>query len=285
MRSLWRLALFTLGVAAATLTAAQMTIKIRTEEVRIDLLVTENHKPVLGLVPADFEVYDDGIRQEIEYASYAEIPIDAILALDMSESVAGDKLSHLRAAGNALLSGLKKDDHAALITFNYMVNLRVKLTTDIRLVRSALESAVSAGNTSLIDATYAALTVAESAEGRPLLIVFSDGLDTSSFLQGVAVLNAAKRGRSVAYAVSAGRLPNSTFLRDLCRFTGGSFFEAESTRNLEGIFLTILEEFRRRYLVCYVPQGVAPAGWHNLDVRIRRRNVTIKARPGYLRGL
>jgi VWFA-related protein len=179
---------------------------------------------------------------------------------------------------------LQQDDRSALITFNYKVDLRVRLTLDTERVRSALEQALPGGNTSLIDASYAGLTVAESGEGRPLLIVFSDGLDTSSFLESNAVLDAAKRGRSVAYAVSVGLPPGASFLRDLCRFTGGSFFEVESTRNLDTIFLRILEEFRQRYLVCYVPKGFALAGWHNLSARVRNRNVKIVARPGYLRG-
>jgi VWFA-related protein len=278
----WPIVFGAFAAVAATFAAAQMSIKIRTEEVRIDLLVTQNRKPVLGLGSADFEIYDNGIRQKIEYASYAEIPIDAILALDMSQSVTGEKLVHLKTASKALLGSLKKDDRAALITFNYIVNLGAKLTTNIGLAQSALGNAVPAGNTSLIDASYAGLTVGESGEGRPLLIVFSDGLDTSSFLQGGAVLDAAKRGHSVAYAVSAGRLPDVTFLRNLCKLTGGSLFETESPKNLETIFLKILEEFRQRYLVCYVPQGVPRAGWHTLEVRVKRPNVTIKARPGYL---
>lgn len=279
----WLVRSLIFALFAAAFAAAQVTIKVRSEEVRIDALVTQNRKPLLGLGSADFEVYDNGVPQKVEYVGFADIPIDAILTLDMSESVAGEKLVHLKAAGKAVLGGLKKEDRAALITFNYIVNLGAKLTTDFGAVQTAFENVAPAGNTSLIDASYAGLTVGESGAERSLLILFSDGLDTSSFLQSSSVLDAAKSGHSVVYAVSCVRLPKVTFLRDFCRLTGGSLFEVESTRNLEAVFLRILEEFRHRYLVCYVPQGVARTGWHALEVRVKRRNASIQARPGYLR--
>jgi hypothetical protein len=96
------------------------------------------------------------------------------------------------------------------------------------------------------------------------------------------VLDIAKRSGTVVYAVSAGQLPNKTFLRDLSKFTGGYLFEVESTRDLGNVFVGILEEFRQRYLLTYSPKGVSSSGWHRLQVRIKRRNVKVMARPGYL---
>ena len=72
--------------------------------------------------------------------------------------------------------------------------------------------------------------------------------------------------------------------RGLLTVFSGRLFEIEKTANLASTFLGILDEFRRRYLVSYTPQGVAKDGWHKLDVRIRSRKATIKARPGYLAG-
>ncbi len=61
-------------------------------------------------------------------------------------------------------------------------------------------------------------------------------------------------------------------------------FEIEKTANLAATFLGILDEFRHRYLVSYTPKGVPKDGWHKLDVRVKNRRATIKARPGYLAG-
>ena len=143
---------------------------------------------------------------------------------------------------------------------------------------------MASGNTSLIDGTYSAILLGESDAGRALVIVFSDGLDTSSWLTAQAALDTAKRSDAVVYAVSVQSRVKPEFLRDLTTATGGRSFEVEKTANLGPIFLSVLEEFRQRYLVSYTPRGVATDGWHKLDVRIKNRKATIKARPGYLAG-
>jgi VWFA-related protein len=279
-----RLASVVVFVAASTLVARAQNAAFSTkvEAVRVDVLVTDKGQPVRGLTPADFEIFDNGVLQQVDLVSFEQIPLNVILALDMSDSVAGERLDHLRIAGHALLNGLKKDDQAALVTFRRDVTLDADLTTDASAVRAALDEAEPAGATALVDGAYSAIVVGESDVGRALLIVFSDGLDTSSWLPSESVLESAKRSDVVAYAVSVGRA-RAEFLRDLTSFTGGRLFEIEKTANLSAIFLSVLEEFRQRYLVSYTPHGVARDGWHRLTVRVKRGG-TVKARPGYLAG-
>jgi VWFA-related protein len=148
-------------------------------------------------------------------------------------------------------------------------------------LRAALNDAEAMDETALVDGTYAGIMVGESDVGRSLVIVFSDGLDTASWLTADAVVDVAKRSDVVVYAVSVRSPQKPDFLRDLASTTGGRLLEVEKTANLDAIFLGVLEEFRRRYLVSYTPRGVAPTGWHRLDVRVKR-NATVKARPGYL---
>jgi VWFA-related protein len=256
----------------------------KVEAVRVDVLVTDNGQAIRGLGPADFDVLDNGVPQTVELVSFEEIPLNVILALDMSDSVAGERLEQLRGAGSGMLAALKKNDQAALITFSHAVQLGARLTTDVASVQSALAAAVNTGQTSLVDGTYAAIMVGESDAGRALLIVFSDGVDTSSWLRADAVLDAAKRADVVVYGVSVVSRLKPEFLREITSFTGGRLFEIEKTANLSATFLGILDEFRHRYLVSYAPTGVAKDGWHKLDVRVKNRRATIKARPGYLAG-
>ena len=183
-----------------------------------------------------------------------------------------------------LLGALKKDDQAALVTFSQLVTLGAGLTKDVAPVRRALDAAAGSGDTALVDGTYAAIMLGESDAGRALVIVFSDGLDTASWLTADAVLDAAKRSDIVVYAVSTRSRLKPEFLRDLTSLTGGRLFEVEKTANLGAIFVGVLEEFRQRYLVSYTPRGVAKDGWHRLEVRIKGRRATVKARPGYLGG-
>jgi VWFA-related protein len=254
------------------------------EAVRVDVLVTDNGQPIRGLGPGDFEITDNGVPQQVDLVSFDEIPLNVILALDMSDSVAGDRLAQLRGAGGGLLAALHKEDQAALVAFSHEVQLGAKLTGDVAAVRSALDESRGTGMTALVDGTYAGLMIGESDAGRGLLIVFSDGVDTSSWLRADAVLDTAKRADVVVYGVSVVSRLKPEFLRDLTSLTGGRLFEIEKTANLPATFLGILEEFRHRYLVSYTPKGVAKDGWHKLDVRVRNRRATIKARPGYLAG-
>jgi len=266
--------------AAAVVRTQDVTFSSKVEAVRVDVLVTDNGVPVRGLGPADFDIRDNGVAQQIDLVSFEQIPLNVVLALDMSDSVAGDRLERLRTAGGAILSGLQKADQSALVTFSHAVRLGAKLSGDVAQVRAALARANGEGSTSLIDGTYAGIQIGESDAGRALLIVFSDGLDTASWLPAEKVLDAAKRSDVVAYAVAVRSPAKPEFLRDLTSFTGGRLFEVEKTDKLDALFVGILQEFRQRYLVSYTPRGVARQGWHKLDVRVKRGG-TVKARPGY----
>jgi len=269
-----------LAAASAVVRTQDVTFSSKVEVVRVDVLVTDRGQPVHGLGPSDFEIKDNGVDQQIDLVSFDQIPLNVIFAFDMSDSVAGDRLDRLRTAGDAILNGLSARDQSALVTFSHAVRLGAPLTTDVALVRQALTRATGSGSTSLIDGAYAGIQIGESDAGRALLIVFSDGLDTSSWLGADKVLDAAKRSDVVAYAVAVRSLAKPEFLRDLTSLTGGRLFEVEKTEKLDAIFVGILEEFRQRYLVSYTPRGVAREGWHKLDVRVKRGS-TVKARPGY----
>ncbi len=192
--------------------------------------------------------------------------------------------TNLRTAGRALLNGLRPDDQAALITFSHAVVLAADLSTDISRVRAALDGAAAFGDTALVDASYAGIILGESDRARSLLIVFTDGLDTASFLAPGLVHDTARRTDTVVYAVSAGIPKKARFLGELTRLTGGSLIEVDSRANLDSTFLGILDEFRQRYLLSYSPRDVDAGGWHDITVRLRDREATVQARPGYLSG-
>ncbi len=257
------------------------TFSSRVEAVRVDVLVTENGRPVPGLTAGDFELIDNGVTQQVDLVSFDQVPLNVVLAFDMSGSLEGDRRDQLAAGAAALLRGLKGDDHAALVTFNHLVTLGAGLTRDMAAVRAALDRAEAVGETGVVDGAFAAMMVGEADVGRGLLIVFSDGLDTSSWLQPALVLDAARRSDMVAYAVATRSAVKPEFLENFTELTGGQLYEVERTENLESIFLRVLDEFRHRYLVSYTPRGVARQGWHQLEVRVKGRR-TVKARPGYL---
>jgi VWFA-related protein len=264
------------------------TFSSRREAVRVDILVTDRGQPVRNLKIGDFEIFDSGVRQQVDLLSFEQLPLNVILALDGSVSISAEQLEHLRDGGRAVLDNLKAEDQAALLTFANAVALRERLTNDATRVRAALDQlqaadAPASGGTALIDACFTSMMLADADAGRDLLIVFTDGVDTSSWLAAERVLQAARRSSVVSYAVSTASLPKNSFLRELSDVTGGGAMEIRSTSSVRESFVAILNEFRQRYLLSFSPSGVPPTGWHPLTVRVKRRGVDVKARAGYVR--
>src|SRR4030095_152362 len=129
----------------------QATFSARRESVRVDVLATDSGQILRGLQAADFEVRDNGVLQTVDLVSFQLIPLNVILALDTSGSVIGDRLDDLRRACAALLGRLTVEDKVALLTFSHVVSVRQRLTSEIALVRGALEDAPPAGDTALVD--------------------------------------------------------------------------------------------------------------------------------------
>ena len=264
--------------------AERPTFSSKLEAIRVDVLVTDRGRVVPGLTATDFEVRDNGVPQTIDLVSFQDLSLNVILALDVSASVSGERLQHLQGAGQTLLNRLATDDRSALITISHSIHLRQALTGETERVRQALADVKPVGDTALVDGTYTAMTMDPPDGGRNLLLVFSDGIDTASFLTPERVLESARRTDMVVYGVSTRGLEDSKFLEDLSELTGGTTLKVESTKDLSATFLKILDEFRQRYLISYSPTDVAKDGWHRLDVRVKNRRVTVKARAGYQAG-
>jgi VWFA-related protein len=253
----------------------------RSDVVRLDILVTAGDKAVIGLKAEDFRILDNGIAQQPDFVSFDQLPLNVIFAFDVSGSMVGQRLDDLRAAGHGVLDQLRQDDRAALVAFSEVVSLGADLTPDLKRVGAALDAGRAIGLTSLVDATFSGLVLGGNDSGRSVMFIFSDGMDTSSWLQPSAVVNAAKRANVTIFGVTIGKL-KGTFLRDLAQFTGGDVVEVQSTKDLKSTFVRLLTEYRQRYLIGYTPTGVSATGWHQIDVSVpKRTNTSVKTRAGY----
>jgi hypothetical protein len=116
-------------------------------------------------------------------------------------------------------------------------------------------------------------------DDRVALVGFADAVQLAAGLTEVAGI--ARRTGVVVYSVSAGAPGKASYLSQLSDATGGRLIEVETTRDLNAVFVQVLSEFRHRYVLAFSPRGVPPSGWHTLDVRLKSRRATVKARPGY----
>ncbi len=271
------------AIGTRDMSAQSATFRARVESVRLDALITEGGRPVRGLTPADFDIVDNGVRQSVDYVSLDELPVNVVSVLDMSESVSGTAIEQLRLATSGIARGLRAGDQTALLTFNHRVTLGLPLTQDVHRMGPALEAISPEGGTALIDAVYSSLWIAEPDPGRTVIIVFSDGLDTASWLSRERVLEASKRVDATVYAVTSGSRRNP-FLSDITESSGGRTFDAASPDRISAAFASILQEFRERYVISYSPTGVASRGWHKVDLRVKGRRASVRVRAGYLAG-
>ena len=294
-----------LFVGAVSLTADGQRFTSKTIGVRVDVLVTDGNQLVRGLNARDFELRDEGVVQSVSEVEVEELPLNLILAFDTSASVAGERMHSLLEAGNALLDGLRPTDRVALLSFSSRVRLLAPLTPSRPQIHAALGLLKAEGVTSLRDAAFSALALRAEDPGRTLVLVFSDGADTSSWLRAPAVIEAAKRTDAVVYAVAIAEQRQTTaivfgtglessrkafpltikeagkFLERLTAETGGRVLFANSNSDLRETFSKTLAEFRDRYVLSYVPTGASATGWHRLAVKLKGKSGRVTARSGY----
>ncbi|MCR4374844.1 MAG: VWA domain-containing protein [Acidobacteria bacterium] len=271
--------------------------------VTIDALVTRDGKPVTGLKAGDFDVRDGGAVQQVQLGSLDSMPVALLLALDTSVSLRGPALDQLKEAAKAAVSSLRAGDQAALLTFSQSVALRAGWTDDKRRLQTAIDATTAQGSTSLADAAFAALCLPPGRAGRTLVLIFSDGDDSSSWLSATAVVEAARRTEAVVYGItlSAGAtgpvapdaarvklledpgLYPGALLPVLAHDTGGESLSRANPRDLRAAFLDVLARFNQRYVLTYTSPHAAGSGWHSLEVRVTDPALTVTARRGYTR--
>lgn len=284
---------------------------VAVEGVQVDVQVMRRGRPVAGLGATDFELRDNGVAQTIASVTRDDIPLDLFLVLDASASVAGELRRALSEAARIALETLATPDRVSLLTFTHRLTEAAQLSSDRGAVLEAIDAMGASGATSLFDAVYAALMRREDSPRRALVIVFTDGYDSSSWLPPSAVVDVAKQTDAVVYGVtlasaervrrretvarsgpellagqmivtrSAGRQEPPPFLGEIAAMTGGRVLHASNPAKLRGLFEQAVREMKTRYVLSYTPHGVAREGWHTLDVRLTRRAGDITARKGY----
>jgi Ca-activated chloride channel family protein len=281
----WPLWLVPLAVPAALAASSagpqQPLFSARVDSVRVDVDVRRHDRPVPGLTASDFEVLDNGVPQKVELMASSAAPIDVVIVLDTSRSLDARQRAHLSAAGATLIDALQVGERAALVTFSDRIDIRSLFSSDAPALKALVATPTPTGDTALNDAAHAAMVVGTAATGRPIVILFSDGADTASFLDDRAVLDTARRTGSVVCAVTLG--DKEGVLPELADLTGGVFMKESSLARVARRFAEILESFRRRYLVSFTPTGVTGEGWHTLTVRVKGGG-QVRARSGYWTG-
>jgi len=274
------------------------TFRAGADAIVVDASVRRNNRPVTGLTAADFEIVDNGVLQNVTAVSYEKLPIDVTVALDVSASVTGSVLEQLRRSVQQLTSDLHAQDRLELLTFNQRIQRLADFASPASTPDAAVARISAAGGSAVFDSLAVALTVPATAARRHLIVLFSDGVDSSSIsdpetlfqLAGssgstVAVVLASANSQATA-SVFSRRVPGSITVQRLydriATDTGGTVVPVSAGDNLATTFRRVLDDFRASYVLYFTPQGVERTGAHTLDVRVKRSDVQVRARSGYV---
>jgi Ca-activated chloride channel family protein len=266
--------------------------------VSVEASVRRDRRAVTGLKAADFELLDNGVPQQISDVSYEKLPIDVTVLLDVSASVTGGTLEELRSAVRQVRTDLAPEDRLRLIVFNMGIRRLVDFDDPPANVERALASAQGEGSSAVFDAVAVALTAAEAPGRRRLVILFSDGQDSSSISDVETLLDIAKRSTptlAVILGSSSVEGPASLFratraaapetvgalYERLAGETGGMVAVVKPGENLTSRFRRMVQDFRSSYVLYFTPKGVERAGVHTLDVRVKRNGAEVRARRSY----
>lgn len=201
----WTIAAAACLLAGLPSAPAGQIFRAATEAVRMDVLVTNGNRPVGGLKREDFEILDNGVAQSVAGVTIEEIPFSMLLALDTSGSMEGDALDDLKAAATAAVNAMRAGDRAAILTFSEQLEKPAGWLPKGPALLEAIGGVRAAGATALYDAGFAALSIRDAEPGRrALVLLFSDGEDTTSWLPGAAAMDKAGRTEAVVYTVVLG---------------------------------------------------------------------------------
>jgi Ca-activated chloride channel homolog len=279
--------------------AQQPSFKSGVDLVSLNVTVADQSGRFLtNLEPTAFQVFEDGVKQDVTFFNRSNLPIALSLLLDTSASME-DKLQTAQEAAIGFARKLRSTDLAQVIDFDSRVSIAQPFTSSVGDLEVAIRRTAAGGSTSLHNAVYIALkelrkVQARSAEDirRQAIVVLSDGEDTSSLVSFEEVLELAKRSETAIYSIGLrGRGPErvrgsfneSDFvMRQLAQETGGKAFFARAAGELSGIYEQISDELSSQYMVGYTSKNPKRDGaWRRIVVRVLEPGATARTKQGY----
>jgi VWFA-related protein len=282
-----------------------ITFKSGIEAVSVSAIVRDRRgKVVKNLKKTDFELIDSGTARQINDFYFGDAAVTLGVLLDISGSMdVGGNMARAREGVNLALGNLQQDrDEAALFTFDSSLQEVHTFTNQLQRITSISLEGKPWGTTSLYDAiAKTAERVAERRNRHRALLVITDGVDTASRMTPPQVSYVASTidvpvyllvvsnpvdnpNHELALMEASGSHdhPNTATLADLARWTGGEMAVSSDLKDATDALAELMGNLRHQYVMSFEP-GARP-GWHPLEIRTRKKNLTVHARSGYLAG-
>ena len=288
-----------LAVALASATAVTLVSQFQYQS-GIDLVgltvsvVSREGGPVTDLQADDFEVREDGVLQNVSYFSAGSddkaVPLHIGLLFDTSESMEKD-LSFSRSAAIRFLNTFPKALDFTLVDFDTEVRAARFSQEEFPNLVARIRNRQAKGFTALYDALSVYLGGAFDQTGRKVLVIYTDGGDTSSSRTWAETIRILRASDVTVYPIGfmanrgPARLIQQERLSEIASLTGGLALFPRVMKDLEGMYSRIGDEIQRQYMLGYVSSNAAKNGaWRRIDVRVRRpasSRLQVRARQGY----
>ena len=297
------LALCTLGMPAQTPSNPrkdpakddQSTIRVNVRLVNVFTTVTDDHgAPVANLAKEDFKVLEDGMPQTISvFDQESELPLNIILAIDTSESTRRDMKLEVASAKKFVHSILRSQDRISIFQVSEEVLQLTRFTPDARVIERGIDRLEKGAGTSLYDAIYLCSDTLLDRQGRKVMVLITDGGDTTSQTSYQNALRRAEEAEAIIYSIivvpvaaDAGRNTGGEHaLIQISKDTGGKYYYAESIDQLDHAFREIDRELRTQYLIGYYPnRRVSDSSFRRIQVEVSRKDAPqfhVRHRAGY----
>jgi Ca-activated chloride channel family protein len=261
------------------------------EEMNVDLVelyasvLDRDGHPVTGLTAQDFTVLEDGKKQDIlRFDRVSDLPIHAVVALDVSASMEGSLDRAQQAALRFLQKTVRAKDRAAVIPFNDHPTLAVKFTHDLDALAGGLAGLKAERGTALYDTVVFSLYYFNGIKGQRALLLLSDGKDEGSRFTWEETLGFAKRAGVTIFAIGLGDQVEKKQMTRLAEETGGRAFFVNDATRLDEIYARIEDELRSQYLIAYqsTQSGVKGANtFRSVDLQVGKKGTEAKTIRGY----
>jgi Ca-activated chloride channel family protein len=268
--------------------------------VSLNVTVTNADQHYVGdLTQSDFTVLENGVSQPIRYFARTGVPLSVALLIDTSSSMVS-ALPFAQEAAIGFVRQITEGDLVTIVDFETRVEISQALTGDIGALERAIRRTQAGGATSLYNALDMAIQElrgptpgdGRAVPRRRVIILLSDGEDTSSVVTFDKVLERALRSDTVIYGIGLGlggqpvggsdRESGEIILRRFAQQTGGRAFFSDHPGDLAGFFGLFANELTNQYLLAYESPPPHDGKWRRIDVRIGRPNTTARTRAGYL---
>jgi Ca-activated chloride channel family protein len=238
---------------------------------------------VTDLAQEDFRIFENDVEQKVLDFYREDRPITMAFLLDSSGSMR-EKLKEVHEAASSFVETLRPEDRALVIDFDEKVFLVQDLTADQEKLKEAITSTEAIGGTSIYDALHAAYRKIGNVEGRKVIVLLTDGEDSSSQFSYKRVLEEAKLNATMIFAIALGGegSVDKSVPKSFSEMTGGRFFFVNKAADLAGVYQRIAEELRTQYYLAYSTTNEEWDGrWMKVRVEDERPGIKVRARRGY----